>query len=85
MLVARGVAQPPDYNAEIDARTEQLLQERLKQTRISGADLALARQQIREQVKADLSTRAAADIPANGRLTWASPKISCTANRCNCA
>jgi hypothetical protein len=52
VLVARGVAQPADQNAEIDARTEQLLQERLKQTQISGADLALARQQIREQVKA---------------------------------
>jgi len=52
VLVARGVAQPPDRNAEIDARTEQLLQERLKQTQILGADLELARQQIREQVKA---------------------------------
>ena len=52
VLVSRGVAQPPDYNAEIDARTEQILQERLKQTPISGADLALARRQIREQVKA---------------------------------
>jgi hypothetical protein len=52
VLVARGEAQPPDYNAEIDARTEQLLQERLKQTQISGADLTLARQQIRDQVKA---------------------------------
>ena len=52
VLVARGVAQPQDSNAEIDSRTDQLLQERLKQTRISGADLALARQQIREQVKA---------------------------------
>jgi hypothetical protein len=52
VLVARGVAQPQDSNAEIDTRTDQLLQERLKQTRISGADLALARQQIREQVKA---------------------------------
>ncbi len=52
VLVARGVAQPADLNAEIDARTEQLLQERLKQTRISGADLDQARRQIREQVKA---------------------------------
>ena len=52
VLVARGVAQPPDYNAEIDARTEQLLQERLKQTRISDADMTQARKQIREQVKA---------------------------------
>jgi hypothetical protein len=52
VLVARGVAQPPDHNAEIDARTEQMLQERLKQTQISGVDLAQARQQIREQIKA---------------------------------
>ncbi len=52
VLVARGVAQAPDYNADIDARTEQLLQERLTQTRIAGADLTLARRQIREQVKA---------------------------------
>jgi hypothetical protein len=52
VLVARGVAQPPDYNTEIDARTEQLLQERLKQNPVSGADLTLARQQLREQVKA---------------------------------
>jgi hypothetical protein len=52
VLVSRGVAQPPDYNAEIDARTEQMLQERLKQTQISGANLVQVRQQIREQVKA---------------------------------
>src|SRR6516164_2721697 len=52
VLVARGEAQPPDYNAEIDARTEQMLQERLKQTRIAGADLTQARKQLREQVKA---------------------------------
>ena len=53
VLVARGVAQPPDSNAEIDARTEQLLQERLKQTQIPNADMAAVRQQIREQVKAN--------------------------------
>ncbi len=52
VLVARGVARPPDYNAEIDARTEQVLQQRLKQTSIPNADLAQVRQQIREQVKA---------------------------------
>ena len=52
VLVARGEAQPPDYNAEIDARTEQMLQERLKQTRIADADLTQARKQLREQVKA---------------------------------
>jgi hypothetical protein len=52
VLVARGVAQPPDFNPEIDARTEQLLQERLQQTRIAGADLTQARKQLREQIKA---------------------------------
>ena len=41
--------------------------------------------QIREQVKADLSTGAAGLYRANGRLIWGSPKIICTASRCNCA
>ena len=52
VLVARGVAQPPDYNAEIDARTQQLLEERLKETRVANADLPEVRRQLREQVKA---------------------------------
>ena len=52
VLVARGEARPPDYSAEIDAQTDQLLQERLKQSPGSNADLAEARKQIREQVKA---------------------------------
>ncbi|HUA38831.1 MAG TPA: hypothetical protein VMA35_10610 [Candidatus Sulfopaludibacter sp.] len=52
VLVARGVAQPPDISATIDELTDQQLQERLKQTQISGADLVQARRQIREQVKA---------------------------------
>lgn len=52
VLVARGVAQPPDHSAEIDAQTEQLLQERLKQTHIENANLPAVRQQLREAVKA---------------------------------
>ncbi len=52
VLVARGAARPPDYSAEIDTQTEQLLRARLKQTPLSGANLATVRQQIREQVKA---------------------------------
>jgi hypothetical protein len=52
VLVARGVARPADINADIDAQTEQLLQARLKQSQISGVNRALARQQMREQVKA---------------------------------
>jgi hypothetical protein len=52
VLVARGVARPPDYTAKINADTDQILQERLKQTSIPNADLAAVRQQILEQVKA---------------------------------
>ena len=85
VLVARGVAQPPDYNAEIDARTEQLLQERLKQTQISGADLTLARRQIREQVKAYLSTGAAAVHSRMADPSGVCQKLLCTASRCSCA
>lgn len=51
VLVARGLAKPPDYSAKINADTDELLQERLKQTQITSADLAAARQQILEQVK----------------------------------
>ncbi len=65
VLVARGVAQPPDLNADIDAQTEQLLQERLKQTHISGADLTLARQQLREQVKATYQL-----VPSSYTRVW---------------
>jgi hypothetical protein len=53
VLVARGVAKEPDYNSEIDAQTEQLLQERLKETPVSNVDLPEVRRQIRERVKAN--------------------------------
>ena len=53
VLVARGVVNGANYNAEIDAQTEQLLQERLKQTHISNADLPEVRRQIHELVKAN--------------------------------
>jgi hypothetical protein len=53
ILVAREVVRPPDDSAEIDAQTEQLLQERLKQTDISSANLPEVRRQIRELVKAN--------------------------------
>lgn len=53
VLVARGSAKPPSYEAEIEAETEQLLRERLQETSLTGFDLALVRKQIREQVKAE--------------------------------
>jgi hypothetical protein len=52
VLVARGSARPPNMDAEIDADTEQVLQERLKSSPVTTADLPEVRRQIREQVKA---------------------------------
>ncbi len=54
VLVARGSAKPQNFDAAIDAETEQTLQERLKTNpELSrSVDLAAVRTQIREQVKA---------------------------------
>lgn len=54
VLVARGSAKPPKFEKEIDEATERALQDRLKKVRVDQADLKLVRQQIREQVKAEL-------------------------------
>jgi hypothetical protein len=53
VLVARGAAKESNHDAEIDAQTEQVLQERLKSSPVTTADLPEVRKQIREQVKAD--------------------------------
>ncbi|MGH7951319.1 MAG: ABC transporter permease [Limisphaerales bacterium] len=53
VLVARGSAKEQNYDAEIDAETERILQERLKTTPVTTADLPEVRRQIREQVKAN--------------------------------
>src|SRR5579862_5062772 len=65
VLVARGVAKPPDISAKIDEQTEELLQERLKQNPNSGVNLAVARQQLREQVKAVYQV-----VPPQYRREW---------------
>lgn len=52
VLVARGSAREKNLDSEIDAATEQVLQERLKSTPVTTADLPEVRNQIREQVKA---------------------------------
>src|SRR5205807_1770333 len=52
VLVARGSAKPGSIEADIDAATEQALQDRLKKTRVDRADLTEVRKQIREQIKA---------------------------------
>jgi hypothetical protein len=53
VLVARGSAREQNYNAEIDATTERILQGRLKNSPVDTVDVPEVRKQIREQVKAD--------------------------------
>ena len=52
VLVARGSAKEKDFSAEIDAEAKQILQERLKSSPVTTADLPEVQKQIREQVKA---------------------------------
>jgi len=53
VLVARGSVKAPNNDAEIDATTERILQERLKTSPVDKVDVPEVRKQIREQVKAD--------------------------------
>ena len=59
VLVARGSAKEKDFSAEIDAEAKQILQERLKSSPVTTADLPEVQKQIREQVKAIVSGGAA--------------------------
>jgi hypothetical protein len=52
VLVARGSAKEKSYDAEIDAEAARVLQERLKSSPVTTADLPEVQKQIREQVKA---------------------------------
>jgi len=52
VLVARGSAKEADFSAEIDADAKKILQERLKNSPVTTADLPEVQRQIREQVKA---------------------------------
>ena len=53
VLVARGSARPASVDKDIDAATDEALQDRLKKSRVEHADLTEVRKQIREQVKAE--------------------------------
>jgi hypothetical protein len=53
VLVARGSARERNYDREIDAATERILQGRLKNSPVDKVDVPLVQKQIREQVKAD--------------------------------
>jgi hypothetical protein len=54
VLVARGAAKEKSFDAEIDAEAARILQERLKSSPVTTADLPEVEKQIREQVKAEL-------------------------------
>jgi len=53
VLVARSSAKPADVSAKIDEYANKVLEERLKQTQVTKADLPEVKRQIVEQAKAD--------------------------------
>ncbi len=65
ILVARGSAKPPSDAAAIEAETEQVLQNRLKNNAVDQADVPDLRRQIRELVKADLQL-----VPPGYQRSW---------------
>ncbi len=65
VLVARSSAKPEDIQPKIDEYAAQVLEERLKQTQITKADLPEVKRQIAEQVKADYQL-----VPSGGAKIW---------------
>lgn len=67
VLVARGSAKPRNYDSEIEAETELVLQDRVKRNPelAQSADLPEVRQQIRQQVMADYQL-----VPPVSRRPW---------------
>jgi hypothetical protein len=65
VLVARGSAREQSYDEQIDAQAEQVLQERLKTSPVTVADLPEVRKQIREQVKSTFQL-----VPPNEVRVW---------------
>jgi hypothetical protein len=67
VLVARGSAKPRNFDADIDAETEIVLQNRLASNPelARSADLPEVRRQIRELVRADFQL-----VPANSTRSW---------------
>lgn len=64
VLVARSSAKPDDVTAKIDEYASKVLDERLKQTQITKADLPEVKKQIVEQAKAEFQLVA----PGTGKL-----------------
>jgi len=65
VLVARGVAREKSVEAEIDAESKRILQERLANNPVSKADLGEVMRQIREGLKAEVQS-----VPAGYQRTW---------------
>jgi hypothetical protein len=65
VLVARGSATEPKKDADIDAETEQILQNRIKSSPVEKVDLPEVRRQIRERVKADFQL-----VPPSYQRVW---------------
>ncbi len=65
VLVARSSAKPEDFTAKIDQDAAKILEERLKQTQITQADLPEVKKQIVERVKAEYQV-----VPPGYSKTW---------------
>jgi ABC-type transport system involved in multi-copper enzyme maturation permease subunit len=65
ILVSRASARPASRDADIEQRTEELLQEKIRKVRVEKADLLEVRRQIREEVKATLQV-----VPPGYSRTW---------------
>jgi hypothetical protein len=66
VLVARGVAREKSVEAEIQAETDRILQERLAQTAVEKVNVPEVRRQIHERVKAELQV-----VPPDYPHIWA--------------
>lgn len=65
VLVSRGSAKEAGFDAEIEAETDRILRERLARSPVASADLAEARRQIRERLRAELEV-----VPPNTYRLW---------------
>ena len=65
VLVARGSVKPANLDSEIEAETDRLLQERLKQNPEVRANVAAVRKELRDQIKAQFQV-----VPPNTIRQW---------------
>src|ERR1043165_9672769 len=65
VLVARGSVRERSYDKEIEAETDQLMQQTLQKTSVSPADLRLLRPQFQERVKGEFQL-----VPPGAKRAW---------------